>query len=284
MLERQLADLEAEVPPEELIVASPELGKGTTAEQLAAARAQLPVLLTRAKPDHPDVKSLRRTIRDLEAKLEAENAQGAAKSASGRRPTAAELQRQRRLRDLKDQIADTDQQLADRQRQENKLRSVAAEYQGKLNAIPKRESELVELSRDYATLQATYQSLLAKRQDAKIAADLGRKNIGPQFRILDAPKVPERPFKPNRLLIDLGGAGAGLLLGVVLLAFAEFKDATLRYEEDVERVLRVPVLAVMPVLSGGRSRRVSFVVAGIAAAAVVAAAVALWTSGRHLSF
>ena len=56
--------------------------------------------------------------------------------------------------------------------------------------MPKRESELVELTRDYTTLQTTYQSLLAKREESKIAANLERRNIGEQFKVLDPARVP----------------------------------------------------------------------------------------------
>jgi len=290
MLERQVVDLESEPQPADEpppASGSPELGKGSTAEQLQAARAQLPVLLTRAKPDHPDVKALQRTIRDLEAKRAAEAADPPAarsNASSPKQPTAAELQRQRRIRDLKDQIADIDRQLQERQGQESSLRRVIGEYQAKLNAVPKRESDLVELSRDYATLQTTYQSLLAKRQDAKIAANLERKNIGPQYKILDSPKVPERPFSPNRPLIDIGGAAAGLALGFLIVGLLEYRDSTFRTEEEVARLLNLRVLAVVPVIrpAAGWARPVvvATIVVVVAAGALAVAA----ASGMPLPF
>ena len=88
------------------------------------------------------------------------------------------------------------------------LRDVVADYQAKLDAVPTRESDLVELTRDYDTLQTTYQSLLAKREDSKLAANLERRNIGEQFKVLDPARVPERPFSPNRLMIRPAAAVA----------------------------------------------------------------------------
>jgi polysaccharide chain length determinant protein (PEP-CTERM system associated) len=283
LLERQLDGLESELT-EAAAAATPNLA----AQQLAAAREQLQALLARATPDHPDVRALQRTIRDLEAKAEAEAAQPppASKVATAR-PKAADVQRQQRRRDLTEQIADIDRQLAAKQREDRTLRASIAGYEAKLGAVPKRESELVELTRDYATLQTTYQNLLAKRQDAKIASNLELRNIGPQFKILDPPKVPGRPFSPNRRLIDLGGAVAGFLLGALTVALLEYRKSSFAKEEEVERLLNLRVLAVMPVMvspSEHRARRRRVVVAGIAAILVSGAVAVLLVGGVRLPF
>ena len=47
-----------------------------------------------------------------------------------------------------------------------------AAYQKRIEAAPGRGSELTELSRDYTMLQSSYQSLLAKKEDSKVAANL----------------------------------------------------------------------------------------------------------------
>jgi capsular polysaccharide biosynthesis protein len=159
---------------------------------------------------------------------------------------------------------------------------VIAGYQSKLEAMPKRESDLVELTRDYTTLQASYQSLLSKREESKIAANLERRNIGEQFKVLDPARVPERPFSPNRLVINVAGAGAGLALGLLLTAFLECRDSSFRCEDEVVRLCQLPVLAVVPLLMTGeelRTRRRWHITVGFATFAVLLAliaAVALW--------
>ncbi len=175
---------------------------------------------------------------------------------------------------MKDQIAHIDRDLDEKRAQQARLQGIAASYQAKLEAVPTRESELVELTRDYTTVQATYQNLLAKREDAGLAANLQRRNIGEQFKILDPARVPERPFSPNRVLIYLGGAGGGLALVLLLTAFLEFRDSTLKCEADITRLFRLPVLAVVPIMISsderrGRRRRVLF--AGIAGVVLLAA-------------
>jgi uncharacterized protein involved in exopolysaccharide biosynthesis len=197
-----------------------------------------------------------RRIRDLEQKLKTEMASEAGAAAPEQTMSPADIQRQRRLRDLTAQIAAVDRQLSDYQAEDARLAAVTRDYEAKVNALPTRESELVELTRDYATLQSSYQSLLAKREESKIAANLERRNIGEQFRVLDPARVPERPFSPDRLMIALTGLAAGLGLGLAFLALMEYADSTFRTEEDIVRTLSLPVLAMVPVVWTNAERRV----------------------------
>jgi protein tyrosine kinase modulator len=262
--ERQLADFQAELTQVPAPTAATTPGQeglipgGTTAQQLEAARNRLAQLRLRYTSDHPDVRAIQRTISELEAKAATEEARRPAPDApvvALRELPAAERQRQARIKDLKLQIDDIDRQLKEKQEQERRLRAVVAEYQAKLDAAPKRESELVELTRDYTTLQASYHSLLEKREEAKLAANLEHRNIGEQFRVLDPAKVPERPFSPNRILINVGGGGAGLALGVLLIVLFEYLDSSLKTENDVVRVLNVRVLAQVPLMNADTERR-----------------------------
>jgi polysaccharide chain length determinant protein (PEP-CTERM system associated) len=294
LVERQLADLQSTDP---VVAATTAAQPATTsqdgaaslptAQQLEAARARLRVLLERDKPNHPDVRVLQRTIRDLEARLEAEATPSSEKPIEEKPLTPSEIQRQKRIRDLIAQRDDIDRELQDKEQQDRRLRGIVAEYQAKLDAQPTRESDLVELMRDYTTLQNSYQDLLAKREQSKMAANLERRNIGEQFRVLEPARVPGRPFSPNRLQIHLAGLGAGLALGLLLVGFLEYRDSTLSLEDDVTRLFDLPVLAVVPVmisqtdrLANQRRRHLFFTVATVVVILVSAAALALWNALR----
>jgi polysaccharide chain length determinant protein (PEP-CTERM system associated) len=254
--ERQLAELQSDAAIAAATQSAPApAGAGvatTAAQQLQGARNDLDAALARGETeDHPDVKTARRKIKDLQAKVDAEERSPATAPAPvpDRAPTATERLRQQRIRDLKLQMDDIDRQLSDKQEQEQKLTAVVSDYQAKLDAAPKRESDLTEMMRDYSTLKMSYDSLLQKQQDAKLAGDLERRNIGEQFKILDPARAPERPFSPNRPLIDVGGAAGGLVLGLLLIALLEYRDSTFKTEEDVVRVLNVRVLALIPAMA-----------------------------------
>ena len=71
----------------------------------------------------------------------------------------------------------------------------------------------------YETLKEGYRALLVKQQEAQISANLERRQIGEQFRILDPARLPEQPVGPSRLRVGVIGALAGLAIGLVLVAF-----------------------------------------------------------------
>jgi len=287
LLERQEADLD--VAP--AVAVAPVAGRAdgdpaalSSPAALEAARARLRDLQTRLKPDHPDVGAAQRAVRDLEAKVTAES-QNAAQTGQpvDALPSLAEAQRQKRRRDLRAELDVIDQGLRSRQAQEKNLREQVAAYQAKLDSVPSRESDLDELTRDYRTLQATYEGLLVKREDARLASDLERRNIGQQFKVLDPARVPEQPYSPIRIVILGGGAGAGAALALLIIGLLEFRNNSFTREEEVVRLCQVPVLGVVPKLTsvGERKRARRRTRAAIAAAVVVVlasavAALAVW--------
>ena len=137
-----------------------------------------------------------------------------------------------------------------------RLKQTIAEYQAKVDAVPTRESELVELTRDYSTMQTAYVSLLMKREDSVIAANLERRQIGEQFRLVDVASRPERPDNQlQRLAVISSGAAAGLVLGLLGVGLLERRDSSFRCAEEVLEALSLPVFASIPMMVSERERR-----------------------------
>jgi len=111
-----------------------------------------------------------------------------------------------------------------------------------------KQAEMTALTRDYGVLQNLYQSLLAKKEDSQLSANLERRQVGEQFKLLDPAQLPQKPFSPDRLRMNLLGAAFGLAFGVGLAAFMEFKDSSMRTGDDVAIVLDLPVLARIPLM------------------------------------
>jgi protein tyrosine kinase modulator len=221
-------------------------------KQLAEAKAQLEEYKLRYTPGHPDYRALQRTIRELEARVKQEAAEP-----RDDKPTPEQMAHDRAVRDLRRQIDDIDRQLKAGDEEVRRLRSELGGYQAKIEAVPTRETELVELTRDYNTLQEIYTGLLSKQEDSKLAANLESRQIGEQFRILDPASFPQRPDNQReRITAMFSGAIGGLLIGLVLVALRELRDSSFRLEADVVRTIDLPVLALVPVMASTQERRV----------------------------
>ncbi|HMD35976.1 MAG TPA: GNVR domain-containing protein [Vicinamibacterales bacterium] len=279
LVERQIAD--AQALPADIVTATidaagrVEPAPLTTAQQLDAARAQLETARLRYMPDHPDVRAAERTVHDLTAKLERESSRQPQQAAPAavQQVSPAQVARQKRLRDLQADLEVIDHQLNASLAEEDRLKQTMTDYQRKVDAVPTRESELIELTRDYSTLQATYMSLLTKREDSKIAANLQHREIGEQFRIVDPASLPEKPYNQvQRVAVVASGVVSGLILGLLAIGLLEYRDSSFASEADVVRTLSLPVLAVVPVMGSRqelRRRRLPVIVANVAAAAAL---------------
>ena len=114
-------------------------------------------------------------------------------------------------------------EISAKQAEEQRLRGVVSSYQARVEAAPSRETDMTELMRDYSTLQSMYTTLLQKKEESKVAANLERRQIGEQFKLLDAAQLPQKPISPDRLRLNLMGLAFGLAFGLGLVALLEYR-------------------------------------------------------------
>ena len=227
----------------------------TSAQRLAALKERLATAELRLKPEHPDIRRMKRQIQDLEAQVQAEGGGTAPASQTTRALSADELSRRERVREMRAQVESLDRQIAFKEGEERRLRAQVAQYQNRIDAVPGLESEWIRLSRDYETLQANYRDLLQKSENSKMAAKMELRQGGEQFRIIDAARASDRPVSPDRLRIVLIGAIAGLFLGIAVVGLREFADTSYRSEPDVLNALALPVLVQIPFVATAIERR-----------------------------
>ena len=264
MLDRLVADAEAmaAIPATAGTNGEVDAASLTSAQLLEVRRAELRGFEARMKPGHPDLERARRSVADLERQVDAEALQQPLTPGGDRsRPVTAtsrpELQRQARMREMAAERDALPRRIAQKEQELIRMRDSLARYQARITGVPSRETELVELTRDYETIRQAYTSLLAKSENARMSMSLERRQIGEQFRVLEPARLPERPISPNRLQINTMGALGGLAMGVGLVLLLEYRDRTMRTETDVRGALGLPVLAVIRTLgvAGERRRR-----------------------------
>jgi polysaccharide chain length determinant protein (PEP-CTERM system associated) len=290
VLEKSIADALTSDPAEAPTASTPSadpngIGGSPTVEQLERARNDLRGMELRFKPEHPDVIAKKRLISELERKVQQDAQEIAPSTQPSTKPlSAGQLARQARARQFQAEIEKLDRQIAAKEADVARLRQAVSDYQHRVEAVPGHESELTDLMRDYETLQKSYASLLAKKEESKISANLERQQVSEQFKILDPARLPQKPFSPDRVKITLVGAVLGMLLGVGFGAFLEYRDTSLRSEDEILRTLVLPVLAAIPILTAvaDRGRRKRVVAASVAATVLTIAGLAaasLWRLG-----
>jgi polysaccharide chain length determinant protein (PEP-CTERM system associated) len=267
-LQQAITDLEANalVQPETPAAAAAQ----PAADAYHKADAELQQMQNHLKPTHPDVIRAKKRLEELKAAADAEAAQ--VPVAADEILTPAERLRRTRLNAAVKELENVENEIASSTANEKRLRDILGEYQKRIEATPTRESELIELTRDYGTLQGMYTSLLSKKQESQISANLERRQIGEQFRILDPARLPARPFTPNRPRYYQMGILGGLGFGLALAGLLEYLDKTMRSEDDVRVALNYPVLATIPLIQfRSRTRRVMVAAVSFASVALLGA-------------
>ena len=215
----------------------------TDAQQLATMEAQLAALKSRYTDDHPDVARLKRDIAAAKKAAESNDK----KSTPAETPVKAVEPPQ--IKALRDQIRQYELEIEDRTAQQEEIRRRIATYQLRVESTPAVEQEYKLLTRDYQTAVESYNDLLKKRDQAQMATALQQQQQGEQFRVLDPANLPDTPSFPDRLKFGLGGFAGGLGCAMGLIVLLEMRDTSVRSDKDVEALLHLPVLAVVPTLA-----------------------------------
>lgn len=143
----------------------------------------------------------------------------------------------------------------------NELRNEMQVLLGKLNArekdlgeqlsnlrnqsmgLPEKALQLVRLQREVTMLEALYSNLKTKYQETLIT-ESGRIE---EVSIVRPALIPSRPFNiPSKAMIVMTGIIMGFIIGMIFAFGFEVFDTSMGTIEDVEELLQVPVLGVIP--------------------------------------
>lgn len=147
---------------------------------------------------------------------------------------------------LSSQLAGTRSDIASARVQIMQLSQQADQYRAKIAATPKVEERYNQLTAEINSLKFKYSELQQKVMEAKLSLSLQTEQKGERFTLIEPARLPEKPYKPNRLAIVLIGCVLGIGAGVGMAALAEFSDSSFRNSEVLERATGLPVLAEIP--------------------------------------
>jgi polysaccharide chain length determinant protein (PEP-CTERM system associated) len=215
----------------------------TLQQQLMMLETQLANLQARYTDDYPDVVKTKHAIAALKKKIaESDDSSGTSDSSKNAKSKLEPQEVQR----LRAQIHTYDQVIAQKSNDQEQIKKQIRVYQDRVQSSPAIEQQYKELTRDYQTALDFYNDLLKKRNQSAMATDLERHQEGEQFRVLDPANLPDKPSFPDHRLFAMGGFAGGLGLGLCLAFLLEIRDTSLRTERDVELILHLPLLVMIP--------------------------------------
>jgi hypothetical protein len=257
-------------------------GPNPTAAESGAARLsllkqELTQMQSRYSDKYPDVISLREQVQALEAKLAA---QPPAPDPKAAKPAAAPVKRDGKehrpipqnsyVQSLMQQL---DQATVDAKistEEIGNLRTQVGVYQRRIENTPRREQELALIARDWETTRELFRSLLGKRGEAEMAAELENRQKGEHFRIVDPATLPDRTAGPKRVRLVLIGLVVGLGMSGLIVMLAEHLDTSYRSADEIRAFESVPVLSAIPMIVTDRDRMRTGRLRRLGAAAVCA--------------
>ena len=195
-------------------IAADELVKQAQSEVLKK-QSQLAVLRTRYKDKHPQVAQAATELTGLESVYG-----NACRDAARCIESSYDLAREK----------------------EDGLRKALQDQEQKAFDLELKLVKYMEIKRNVEADQQVYDSILSRMKETKIAGDLRANNI----RLVDAAKPSLEPCRPSWRRNVLNSMLIGLFLGVLMGLFIHFVDDRLRRTEDIELVLDVQVLSVIP--------------------------------------
>lgn len=117
----------------------------------------------------------------------------------------------------------------------------------RLSEIPAQDLELARLSRELRMQEELYNALNKQYEEAR----LGLSSVVSFVGVVD-PAVPDDiPISPRKWLNLTVGCIAGLFLAGLLVFSAESMDVSMGNIEEIESLIKLPVLGVIPRIPGG---------------------------------
>jgi len=221
-LYRQLAGMKADsegVDAFPLIAQNPTLQE--IKQQMAAMNTEKARLLQSRRENHPDVQKLNLQLENANVRLRAETGRVLESIANDYRAAVAEE------KSLAGSLEQQKRQTLDLGRKGIKYKILEREAEGERNV---------------------YNSLMQQHKELSVVRNSRANNI----QLMDAAEVPGGPFTPNHGRDWLMALVMALALGVAFAYTVEYLDDTVKIPDDLTRRLKLPLLGLVPAVSGGK--------------------------------
>ncbi|MBN2038036.1 MAG: polysaccharide biosynthesis tyrosine autokinase [Chitinispirillaceae bacterium] len=153
------------------------------------------------------------------------------------------METEKRIKETTEQIVSVyDDKLVDLAKKKKKLLHERGSIEKEMLQLPSNELEYARLVRKLKVKEELASMLIKKLEESRIAEAGAVDDVS----ILSLALLPGKPFNKNLFQIASVGVLLGLLFGIIFAIIREMFDTSIGTIEDVERTLKLTVLAVIP--------------------------------------
>ncbi|MGD8389018.1 MAG: GNVR domain-containing protein, partial [Desulfobacteraceae bacterium] len=249
MLKKEIQELEKEAGPTD--------DSAETVRRLEDLTGQLAELKGELGPEHPDVLRLSKEVNTLADDIQKDEARQTGKRVFEDKPDNPAYI------NLKTQIATTNAQISALKMERTAIQEEIKHYQARIASAPLVEKEYSSMLRDLGSARQKYAELTNKLMEAQVAKGMEESQSGERFIVIDPARLPEEPFKPNRLAIALISFVLALGGGTGMAALREVMDSSVKSSEDIVSLGGGPVLSEIARMESPQERRLRWAKRGI---------------------
>ena len=245
MLEERRISLNNQLSAVSPVLLDSKLGK---IETRASLKAEYESLLKKYSKSHPDVRSVKRRLDDYHEPANGEQA-------GINNPVYLQLQ---------SEISIAGIELQNIAKQKVVLAEQLKTLEANVSQTHQVERGYYELMRDLDNEKSKYKELRAKSMEAKLSQNLEVEQKAEKFTLLEPPRVPEKPDKPNRIKFLFVGFVFSILSGLGAGLAAETLDNSIRGHVALANIVGAEPLVVIPYienqedLNASRKNKINF--------------------------
>jgi len=220
----------------QLAITSPDVSSGDKNDammnSLSGLRSEYNRLMGKYSESHPDVRAIKRKIANFKSRK-------STKSSGISNPVYMQLSNELRMADA---------ELTNMAELRTKLHESIKKIDVSVSQTHQVERGYNDLLRDLEGNQLKYNELKAKHMDARLALSLEEEQRSEKFSILEPPRVPTKPEKPNRIKIIFLGLALSICGGLGVAYLAEMMDESIRSQSELMNLVGTEPLVVIPYL------------------------------------